>query len=328
MLGDQAPFLIPVPQSPPIPNPLHPPVPPVPGSPRYSRSVASLAPWIRGFKIAEDQSPRPQDRFFFNFNYYNNLDYETNARLGSPIRDLQAYREIFGFEKTIFNGNASLGFRLPIDSLTGVSSIPGLGTGSTSVGSLMLFSKVILWQDAQRRNLISGGFAFSMPTGPTTFAGAKHNVTGFRDMQLQPYLGYIWTKGKFYVQGFEEIEVPTDTHDVTMLYTDVGLGYYVYSAHDPKAWLKAIVPSFETHVNIPLNHRGALRFNDPAGTSDVVDFTTGLNFLLGPRSILSFAVIEPVTGPRPFNFEYNVTLNIFFGKGQTSYRIPPPVVGQ
>ena len=37
-------------------------------------------------------------------------------------------------------------------------------------------------------------------------------------MQLQPYIGYIWTKGKFFVQGFEEIEVPTDPHDVTMLY--------------------------------------------------------------------------------------------------------------
>jgi hypothetical protein len=328
MIGDQAPTVIPQPQTPPSPNPARPPFPPFPQS--QQRHAAALVPWIRGFKIAEDQSPRPQDRFFFTFSYYNNLNYETNTRLGSPVRDLQVYREIFGFEKTFFDGNASLGIRMPIDSLTGVSPLRGFGLGSTSVGSLLLFSKVILWQDEQKRNLISGGFAVTAPTGPTNFAGANHNITGFRDTQLQPFIGYIWAKNKFFVQGFEEIEVPTDSHDVTMLYNDVGMGYYVYSAPDPRhGWLKAVVPVFETHVNVPLNHRGALRFNDLAGTADVVDLTFGTNFLVGQRSILTFALVEPVTGPRPFNFEWTVALNVFFGKGKTSYRLtPPPVVGQ
>jgi hypothetical protein len=285
-------------------------------------------PWMRGFKIADNQSPRPQDRVFISFNYYNDLNYETNTRLGAPIRDMQVYREVFGFEKTFFDGNASIGLRMPLNSLTAVSPLRGFGLGTTSVGNLDIFTKVILWQDTQTGSLVSGGLAVTTPTGPTPFAGAPRSVVGFQDAQIQPFLGFIWNRGRFYAQGFDSVSVATDPNDVTMYYSDLGFGYAAYTSRDSRAWLKAIVPTFETHVNVPLNHRGALRFNDPAGTADMVDLTFGTNFLVGQRSLLSVALVEPITGPRPFNFEWAVFLNVWFGKGRSNFRQTPPFLGQ
>ncbi|MDR3637627.1 MAG: hypothetical protein P4L84_27725 [Isosphaeraceae bacterium] len=317
MIGDQAPFSL---RANLAAAAGVPPVPPSPFAPQRNLGIA--LPWARGFKIADNMSPRPMDRLFFTFNYFNNLDGSINSRIAPGIGAMQAYRYLFGYERTFWDGNASIGIRLPLDTL----SIGGRGT-STAVGNLTVFSKVILLQQQGTGNLLSGGLAVTAPTGPSAFGGAP-GVFGYRDAQFQPFLGYYWTRGRFYVQGFEAIDVPTDPHDVTMQYNDVGVGYYVYRDADPRAFLSAIAPTFETHVNVPLNHVGAFRAYDPAGTADVVDLTFGVNVLLRQRSMLTFAFVDPVTGPRPFSQEWTILFNYFFGRTRNSPLGPtPPVAG-
>ena len=329
MIGDQAPFSMrqffpqALPSTPNRPFPPRPPVPPTPGQAGNRPSV--ILPWVRGFKIADNQSPRPQDRVFYTFNYFDNLNGATNHRLNSPFSDLKVYRSLFGLEKTLLDGNASVGFRLPLNTLTASSPFRNLGGTNTDPGNLTFFSKYVLWQDPKTGSLVSTGLAVTVPSGPRNFAGAPL-AGGFRDVQFQKYVGYIWNRGRFYAHGFEAIDVPTDSRDVTMLYNDFGVGYYLYQSADPGAFLSAIAPTFETHVNVPLNHRGALRFNDPAGTADVVDLTFGINAFLGKRSVLTFAYVSPVTGPRPFNSEWSILYNYNFGNPR-GRRPTPPVVG-
>jgi hypothetical protein len=57
--------------------------------------------------------------------------------------------------------------------------------------------------------------------------------------------------------------------------------------------IRAIVPTFEVHVNTPLNHRGP----DPmrAELSDTGTLTCGCNFLF-PGAILGGAVGIPIAG--------------------------------
>jgi hypothetical protein len=43
-----------------------------------------------------------------------------------------------------------------------------------------------------------------------------------------------------------------------------------------------------------------------------VDLTAGATFGLGNRSILALGVVTPVTGPKPFDVEALVQLNIRF----------------
>lgn len=346
MIGDQGPMFgvvrPPVPPPPPFPQPGQPPPP---------RSFAGIAaakgeeilPWVRGFKIADNMSPRPQDRVFFTFNYFQNLNYAVNGRIQAPVADLAVYRYIMGFEKTFWDGNASIGLRDSINTLSAKSPVPGLGGTNTAMGDLTFFSKFVLWQNwensAQPANpvlplttgpanggLVSGGLAVTMPTGPGSFAGAPASKS-FRDAQLQPFLGYFFSRGNLYFQGFEAINVPLDARDVTMLFTDVGLGYYFYRSPEPESWLSAAAATFEVHVNDPLNHRHPFALNDLAGTADVVDLTYGTNFMIKNRSLLSLALVSPISGPRPFNVEAVALLNVYFGGTRSRRAMSPPVLG-
>ncbi len=303
--------------------------PPIPPSPNPGRSRGGfIVPSARALKIADNMSPLPQDRFFFTFNNFQNLNGTINKRLGSSLGGAQLYRETFGFEKTFLDGNASVGLFMPLDTMSIASNVRGLGGTTTAVDNMTFFSKFILLKSADNRRLLTGGLAVSTPNGPTTLAGAR-NINGFHDTQIQPFLGYIWTKGRFYAQGFESIAAPTNAADVTMMFSDVGIGYYTWISPDPKAFLTSLAPTLEGHLNTPLNHRGAFAFNDPASTPDVFDFTYGINAVFRRSSILSVALVTPTTGPRPFNLEWAVFYTRFFGRTRANYnRQTPPILGQ
>lgn len=298
--------------------------PPSPPSPfARTNQAAALVPWARGFKIADNQSPMPQDRLFYSFHYFDDMNGDINRRIGSPITEMQVYRQLLGIEKTIWKGNASVGLRLPIDTLWTSSSDPTLRHNSTSVGDLTLFTKFLLYDNPAVGSLLSGGLAVTAPTGPASFAGSSA-AFGFRNTQIQPYLGYILRRGDFYLQGFSAIDIPTDSRDVTMWYNDLALGYFLYQSADPSAFLSAVVPTFELHLNDPLNHRGALRPNDPAGTPDVLDLTFGSSFILHKRLVATFGCSFPVTGPRPFDVEAIALLNFYYGRYGMAQPWPMP----
>jgi hypothetical protein len=331
MLGDLAPFtmlrVFPQAALPSPPHPIHP-IPPSPPTPGLVRANGvAVVPSVRGFKIADNQSPMPQDRVFFSFNDFYNVNDTVNKKLGAAVSGLQVYREILGVEKTLFDGDASIGLRMPINSLYASSHRPSLNGMSTSVGDLSIFGKYVLWRDQKTGSLISGGLSVTTPNGPTRFAGSPVGVA-YRDAQIQPFLGFFFAFDRFYIQGFTSIDVPTDPNDVTVYFNDVGIGYFLYKSQDPHALLQAFVPTFEVHINDPLNHRGALNVKDPVGMQDVVDLTYGANVLLGKRTLISNAIVTPVTGPRPFDIEYALFVNIYFGK-QATGRLPvaPPVLG-
>ena len=270
-----------------------------------------VAPPVRTFKISDDESPQPRDRVFVDFNYFDNVGAAVNNRLGIDLRNIDIYRESFGFEKTFLDNAASIGLRLPLDTLHAESNTPGLGGTDTDVGDLSVILKYAFWQDRQAGTLLSGGLAVTAPTGPSHFADSAIRVE--RDTILQPFVGYIWTADHFFVQGFSGIEVPTDSRDVTLLFNSIAVGYTFTRACAQDRLVRAIVPTFEVHLNDPLNHRGAFAVSDPAGTADVVDLTMATTFELGQRSNLSVGIVTPVTGPKPFDVEALVQFNWLFG---------------
>jgi hypothetical protein len=259
-------------------------------------------PGVREFKIAENESPRPQDRAYFFFNYWDDLNDAANRSRGTDLHDLRAFRESFGLEKTFLDGDASIGLRLPLNTLDETSSLPGQGGSSTDVGDLVLILKYAYWQNRQTGDLLSAGLLLALPTGPSSFAGASR-LAGFHETTLEPWVGYIWNYGDLYLHGFTALDVPTDWRDVTLLYNDVGVGYFLYRSRDANRLLTAVAPTLEAHVNTPLNHRGVLGSTDPAGTPDVVNLTLGTNMEFYDQARLAVGVVTPVTGPKPFNME-------------------------
>jgi hypothetical protein len=289
----------------------------IPANLLFPLRASVLPPSARSFKIADDQSPQPQDRVYFDFNYFDQVNREVNHRLGNGFHDLRVGRESLGIEKTFFDQRASVGLRLPLNSIDADNQFPGLGGSSTDIGDLTVILKYALWEDRESGDLFSAGLAVTAPTGPDAFAGFDQ-VTSFHDTTLQPYIGYIWNWHDVYIHGFTALAVPTDSRDVTLLYNDIGVGYRLYEYKEDDRLLTAVAPTFEVHVNTPLNHRGAFRFLDPAGTPDVVDLTLGTAFEFSHRTTLVLAAVAPVTGPKPFDYEVIAQVNVRFGKSGRS----------
>lgn len=250
------------------------------------------------FKIADNESPRPTDRVFVTYTFYNDVNRSINPA-GVPSFDL--HRELIGFEKTFLDGNASIGVRLPFVQLGGDQAIE-----DSQVGDLSIIFKYALLNDRQTGNVISGGLVLTVPTGEET------SIPGQSDLHptlFQPWGGLILNAGGLYFHGFTSIVVPTDSRDVTILFNDYGVGFWAWrGGHD--SFLAGIVPTLEGHVNTPLNHRGAT--NSPVGFPDLFDLTGGANVVFHNGSTLGVGVAVPLTGPRPFDVEAICSLNIRF----------------
>ena len=190
-----------------------------------------VIPSVRAIKISENMSPRPQDRVFFTFNYFQGVNDQVNQRLQAPIGYTQVFREIFGFEKTFLDGQGSIGLRFPLDTVTAASSVPksfgDFGGTSTAVGDISVFAKYILLENRENGNLLSAGLAVSAPTGPGKFAGLNSFGSITHTTSFQPFLGYIINSGRLYFHGFFAVDVPANSQDVTLIYNDVGIGYFL-----------------------------------------------------------------------------------------------------
>ncbi len=99
--------------------------------------------------------------------------------------------------------------------------------------------------------------------------------------------------------------VPTDARDVTILFNDIGVNYWLYRG-SPDRLLSFVVPTIEAHLTTPLNHRN---FDGPIVVPDTLILTGGVHLGLFRNSTLSLGVATPVTGPRPFSVETFVQFN-------------------
>jgi hypothetical protein len=301
---------------------------PGPPPPPGTRGASAIYPSVRNYKISENQSPRPMDRVFFSFNYYNNVNDTINSRNGSSVTQMKVYTYLLGLEKTFNDGLGSVGIRFPINNLTANSIQNVIATPtSTAVGDLTVFAKYILCQNRQTGSLVSACFAITPPTGPSQFAGA-HYLFGINSIYFQPCLAFIYNYNRWFLQGFSGFSFPANPSDVSFIYNDIGIGYYLLRSQDRNAFLSAFAPTVELHVNNPINHRDVFNRFDIAGSPDTVDLTFGLNFLFGRSAVLTAAFVTPLASPKPFDSEAALLLNIFYGRTRASMIpiTPPPAL--
>jgi hypothetical protein len=222
------------------------------------------------FKISDNESIQPVDRVFITYNYFDVDGFHGNS---SSIN-----REMIGFEKTFFDGRASFELRAPYTQVG-----EGLG-GSSDFDGLSLIVKYAAYRDRETGNTIGGGVVVTVPTGPDIVLGTGNTIN---PTLIQPYLGYVFSFGRFYVEGFSEIVIPTDNNVPTFIANDIGVGYRLESV--------PIIPTFEVHTNDATNHQGTGAY--PIGFVDSVVLTGGFHTICG-HSILTLGVATPVTGPR------------------------------
>jgi hypothetical protein len=250
------------------------------------------------FKIADNESPRPQDRVFAFYNYFNDVNPSATRTAGLGQTDV--HREVAGFEKTFLDGDASIGLRAPVVQVAADPSIDHQGFGDLSV-----VFKYALLNDRQTGNVFSLGMVVTLPTGANFLPVGTPDI---HDTLLQPYVGGIVQFGNFYLLGFSSIVVPTDARDVTFLANDLGIGYNAYS--NCGAFVSSITPTIEGHLTTPLTHRGS--DTDPIGLPDIFDVTCAVRIGICDRASLGLGVVVPLTGPKPFDIEAQVQFNVRF----------------
>jgi hypothetical protein len=248
------------------------------------------------FKIAENESPRPQCRVFINYDYFNNAN--TN---GGPTFDL--HREVIGFEQTCLQGNASIGMRLPLQFKDG----SGVG-GVDGVGDLSIIFKYAFVNNYHTGNVLSGGLVLTVPTGrdePLADGSDAHSTL------IQPWVGGIFNAGDWYAIGFSSVVIPTVTKDATFISNDIGIGFRMWRSCEDRM-VTALTPTIEGHFVNALNH-GNLNNGDLVGFQEgVFTVTAGVHIGLCHAATLTLAGAVPISGPRPDSFELIAQFNLNF----------------
>lgn len=255
------------------------------------------------FKISENESPRPTDRVFATYNYYNNLP------TSSFTPGFDVHRETVGFEKTFFDGSASIGVRVPFLQLSGAEQVlSAFNISDGQFGDVSVIGKYAFYDDRSTGNLLSGGLMITAPTGQSNYVVNGNRI---HSTLLQPWTGGIWgLSDNLFVHGFSSIVIPTEGADVTAWYNDLGLGYWLRKGRTDR-FFHGIVPTAEVHVGTPLTNRGDNNVNQ-VHISDYCSIVGGVNFVFWRNSTLGFAAGAPVVGPKPWDMEGHVSVNFRF----------------
>jgi hypothetical protein len=262
-------------------------------------------------KIADDNSPLPQDRVFFDDNYFNHAVLSGNG----SIIDLN--RITTGFEKTFFNGYCSIQVQLPIDN--GLNSVQNVDyetcfNQGTELGNLCLTLKCLLYRSESLA--ISIGAMLDLPTAPDgsfTFDGSTLLIRN-HSVHVAPFLGVLYAPTpNFFAMGYVQADFDTNGDPVTFdfgssdpdgtvrdpsfLYLDLAAGYWLFrDSAMAGRYLTGIAPTVELHYSTTM---GSYQPVDEGlfplyGGLDELELTAGVHCQLGPRSMFTLAAAVPL----------------------------------
>ena len=292
----------------------------------YSGSVIVPSPsdaFLGRSKISDNNSPLPRDRVFLDYDYFH------NAALTNPT---DVNRFIPGFEKTFFDGLASVEVRVPMgatQSNTFDASSSTIGTNG-QFGNLGVVVKAIILQDDDWT--FSGGMGVEVPTAPdidVSGGGAPLLSVKNQSVHLLPFFGAAYQPNEdWFAQGWIQVDVGTNgdpvyvtdgaggqmqvasLSDQTIIFADALLGRWLYREDDQG--LAGVVEvhyaantSNASSVNLgPILIGGTTNFN-------MVDMTVGAHYQIG-KTVATVGYGTPLTSDRGFDGEMKVLLNRYF----------------
>ena len=195
-------------------------------------SLLSVAGGSARAKISDNNKALPNDRVYFNYNHFQNA-VQRNAFIvgGAQITGQNANVDRFtlGGERTLFNGDVSLGLRLPLtnfpdaDVNIAAQGPAGRFRSDTGVaGNLSLVGKKLL-VDAEDL-VVSFGLGIELPTGADGSVLTETNLFSVENesLFLQPFLAMTLENGDAFMHSFLQVDVDVGSSPLTV--TDVAVG--------------------------------------------------------------------------------------------------------
>lgn len=251
-----------------------------------------------GISITDNDSPRPTDRLYFHYSYYDGIAAQLNPGYGN----VTLHRPLVGFEKTFWDGNASIGLRLPFVQM----HTPAGLADEQGVGDLTILTKYAFINDRNSGDVVSAGLIVTTPTG----VGNVWLADGTRvphSTLFQPWVGFVTIFDRVYLQGVSAVIVPTSRRDTTLLTNSLAAGWWLYRAPQDRL-LQGVIPLLELHLRTPLNNRNR---EGVVFVPDMFNVTTGIHLRFA-RSVLGAAISVPTIAPRPWNVEAIANFTLWF----------------
>jgi hypothetical protein len=286
------------------------------------------------FKMAENTSPLPQDRIYFDYSLYGSVP------IGAPTVNVNAFT--LGFEKAFFDGAMSFEMRLPMASTIGNDVVVGEPSPlQGEVGNLGMALKGLLM--LRERFALSAGLALTAPTAEdmryffTPRANSPDLIIESDSVHLLPFVGGVWTPGdRLFAIGYFQIDVDANGAPVlanngtggltpqgrfrepTVMYADLTLGYWARRPDHSRRFIRGLAYVVELHMNQGLDSTSLTRdFRGRATTFatpslSVLDLTAGAHIALFRNTTLTAAYSTPLTQERQFDGQLRILLNRYF----------------
>ena len=271
-------------------------------------------------KLAENNSPLPRDRVFFNYSFFDNVPLSGNG--------VSVHRYTPGVEKTFFNKQMSFEIRTPFASTLDNNIVLDASTAAkdTKFGNLFFAYKALLY--GNEAFATSAGLCMTAPTAD----GLRINLQNGRRLasidngavHIMPFLGWVTrTPQGYFTQGILQVDVDSRGNpvrvnrtgrgletvgviqDVTMLYLDVSVGRLFRLE---RRYITQIAPIFELHYNRSLQTTDSVsvsnfRLGEPKQDIQVLNALAAMNFTMRDRSDVTIGYATPIGNGRDQGFD-------------------------
>jgi len=306
-----------------------------PGTPGVNLVVQMANPVDGGLvgrtKISTDNNPLPRDRVIFNYDYLDNTPLRADGQ--------NVHRLCFGFEKTFFDGAASIEVRAPFASTINPVAENGVLEGSqVEFGNLHLTFKALLFSNEWAA--VSTGVGVSLPTADDTALRVADNdvirvdnettlLTPFAALLLTPndrLFAQAWfqygfdTKSNPVLAGFGGLQEIGRLTDPELMQWDFQLGYWVVNGEDSMGSLTGLAPFVELHYNKTTTNfdavtAGPLTVVDSLNDYNELNISAGATARFGDDLHVTAGVTIPIHdgNDRFGDFQVGLRVNWFFG---------------
>jgi hypothetical protein len=267
---------------------------------------------VRRMYVAQNNSPIPRNRLFFDFRYFK----DARPNLG------EVYWYTAGLEKTFHSERGSIEARLPFaHTLDNEVFENDPASFSTEFGNLNLTLKHILW--GNERWLFSGGTGVSLPTGADARVfladGTEVLVIDNDAVHLQPFVAALWLPQEhFFVESFVGVDFDTRGNNVrgnvlggrlpsigeyrsaSLLMADLAAGHWIYTNPSFRAAMQGVALVGELSYQTALEDADTVSGNGitlagNAGPDSTLSTVLGLHAYLFNQLALSGGVGLPLT---------------------------------
>lgn len=266
-------------------------------------------------KISQHNSPLPRCRVFFDYNHFHNASQGNDENGG--MRDFDANRYVFGWEKCMLDNLMSVELRVPFSRMLSSDQVGFLGSVEhTEFGNLNMAVKILLKETAASG--LSAGLGVNFPTADDfrlfdPFTGAPELELKDESVHLSPFVGWLWRPSdRIFTQSFLQFDFDAGGNDFiengvkmgtyndqSLMFVDASLGYWLYRNRSA-CYVTGIAGLIELHYTTTLQDTDAVATNrarviaNPFNRIDVLNMTGGVVINLTELSSLRVAAATPL----------------------------------